>query len=487
MTSTTPAYFWWFKRLSIAMAVWLALLLVARLALGWYADRQMETQLAAVKAAGGPTTWDELNGPPIPDSENAIVAWGKLFATMAPPDSPRSSANEYDHFMLVDGSPARARWTADAKAFVAANPSFYATARSNRAFKLARGAPIGPPPLSFVRGSYNGLREVMNGILDGAMLSHLQGDDREAFARIGDALSLGSALDSDRTLIGQLVGIGIHHAITSTTVAVASDLKLADGSAAGVDRAVIQQLISHFLNDEPLRQRLNDALLADVLFMDQMEPYPKSWMVKPIARLDAARLVRAYISLSQNGKLPADLHDETLLKSIRNTTLPRSSPSVNRRALLRPWTRDGDMGGRLRFLETRDRLRAEQYAAAISLAVRLYHHDHQTWPSNLTQLVPVYLPAVPIDPFGDGLQTMGYAVIKAALTDGGDRPLVYFRLDAEDGVHYRTDRPTYEYTWGDGSINPSSKQLRMGQARDIARWNPKPRTATTQPAAKPVP
>jgi len=32
------------------------------------------------------------------------------------------------------------------------------------------------------------------------------------------------------------------------------------------------------------------------------------------------------------------------------------------------------------------------------LAIRLYHRDHGVWPDTLDQLVPEYLPAVPIDP-----------------------------------------------------------------------------------------
>ena len=47
--------------------------------------------------------------------------------------------------------------------------------------------------------------------------------------------------------------------------------------------------------------------------------------------------------------------------------------------------------------------------AAVALAVRLYRADHAgRWPESLGELVPTYLPAVPIDPFAAGGRPLRY-------------------------------------------------------------------------------
>jgi hypothetical protein len=90
-----------------------------------------------------------------------------------------------------------------------------------------------------------------------------------------------------------------------------------------------------------------------------------------------------------------------------------------------------------------------------------------------------YLPEIPIDPFGDGKQTIGYALIKRGLPDGSDRPLVYSRGHMKDGLFFRTDAPAYGYYIGDGSHKPARNQKEGGQFRDVASWAPE---AGTHPA-----
>jgi hypothetical protein len=95
-----------------------------------------------------------------------------------------------------------------------------------------------------------------------------------------------------------------------------------------------------------------------------------------------------------------------------------------------------------------------------------------------------YLPSMPIDPWGDGEQTLGYALIKECLPDGSDRPLVYSRCGMKDGLFFRIDQPEYSYYTGDGSHRNLSEQKQGGQFRDVASWAPVEGvryTATTQP------
>jgi hypothetical protein len=78
-------------------------------------------------------------------------------------------------------------------------------------------------------------------------------------------------------------------------------------------------------------------------------------------------------------------------------------------------------------------------------------------------LTPKYLPKIPVDPWGDGKQTLGYVVIKGGLPDGADRPLVFSRCNSSDGLFFRADRPAY-------SFYNVHKGKEGGEFRDVARW-----------------
>ena len=82
------------------------------------------------------------------------------------------------------------------------------------------------------------------------------------------------------------------------------------------------------------------------------------------------------------------------------------------------------LGTSTRFLTTDFRCRAERRATAALLALRLYHLDHGRWPAALAELVPAYLPAVPLDPLVGGNRPIGYLVQPRALPGGRDRVLV---------------------------------------------------------------
>lgn len=46
--------------------------------------------------------------------------------------------------------------------------------------------------------------------------------------------------------------------------------------------------------------------------------------------------------------------------------------------------------------------------AATSLAIRLYELDHERPPESLDELIPDYLPAIPLDPFHPDNAIIGY-------------------------------------------------------------------------------
>jgi hypothetical protein len=140
-----------------------------------------------------------------------------------------------------------------------------------------------------------------------------------------------------------------------------------------------------------------------------------------------------------------------------------------------------------RLTETLNRANAERTFAAMSLACQLFRFDKGRWPAGLDELFPDYLPRVPKDPWGDGRQTFGYALLKAALPDGGDRPLLYSRCNATDGLRYRTDAPQYSFYNNPRTQTENGPRiLQTGQFRDVARWAPPPGPDNASPRLKPL-
>jgi hypothetical protein len=136
-----------------------------------------------------------------------------------------------------------------------------------------------------------------------------------------------------------------------------------------------------------------------------------------------------------------------------------------------------------RILEVVRRAQAERDLTAMSLAAHVYQFKHGRWPESLQELA-TELPSVPTDSWGDGKQTLGYALIPGGMPDGSDRPLVYSRDLLRDGLFFRTDEPQYSFYTFDGSNLPPQQQKRGGQFRDVANWVPQPsraQFATTQP------
>jgi len=118
------------------------------------------------------------------------------------------------------------------------------------------------------------------------------------------------------------------------------------------------------------------------------------------------------------------------------------------------------------FIETTNRANAECDMAAMSLACHLYRFDTKEWPKSLDDLRG-YLPSIPIDPWGDGTQTLGYVLIKGGLPDGSDRPLVYSRCGMKDGLFFRTDQPAYSFYTSDGSYTPAEGRQLVATTRPL--------------------
>jgi len=102
------------------------------------------------------------------------------------------------------------QWEALAAASEVANAAAFPPARQARQYPRSQ-VPVSARqfPGGYVYSGWNGARGLANTVIDGALYTHLRGDDAESVERLLDVLHLAHSLRQDPTLVGQLVGIGV--------------------------------------------------------------------------------------------------------------------------------------------------------------------------------------------------------------------------------------------------------------------------------------
>jgi hypothetical protein len=256
----------------------------------------------------------------------------------------------------------------------------------------------------------NGCRQVTNIVGDAALYEHLQGDDHEAIELTRDLLHVSDLLRGDDQP-GEIVRFLVSVGIQASALYRIETITSAVG-----------------LSDDP-----NDR--------------------KALQVRDARSLVRKL--LEQPGT-------EARLRHVYGERYDalKAAPAL------------ADNLEFERAVEQCNRAMAECQMAAMSLACHLFRHEQGRWPANGEELATQLPTPIPRDPWGDGKQTLGYVLVKGGLPDGTDRPLVYSRCESDGQLCYRVDRPAYDFYQGDGSGRPYNENVRGGQFRDVARWQP---------------
>jgi hypothetical protein len=333
------------------------------------------------------------------------------------------SANDKANIMSPSSSnlnytafpPYPAEWHRMEKKDFLANSEARALAHQARSIEHATW-PKWNPPHPTVEYLYD-CRNISNELADAAVYQHIQGNDAAAVESLQDDWHLADLLEneSDKLLVRLLVSEGIQAEIYTRLEIITSNI---------------------VLTNDPANTKALQASVAREL----------------IGRLLTHQDVKTQVN--------DVLRDESRIFHTSGNPNPITKRSIDR------------------VIETINRVNSERDMAAMSLACHLYRFDTGKWPKSLHDLGE-YLPTVPIDPWGDGKQTLGYVLVKGGLPDGSDRPLIYSRGGMKDGLFFRTDEPAYAYYNGDGSHRPGNKQKQGGQFRDVASWAPE---AGTNPA-----
>jgi hypothetical protein len=246
------------------------------------------------------------------------------------------------------------------------------------------------------------------------MYQHVRGDDRAAVELVRDLLGLSESLRSDlqsNDLVRVLVSIGIDAMAAYRLSVITSDVHLSEN--------------------------------------------PADTRALPVG--DATALLKQLLRApSSSGALKKMLKEDP--KAIESVVIAGTQVSAEAS----------------RALEQANRGDVERALVAMSLASHLFKREKGRWPANLDELATKMPGGVPVDPWGDGKQTLGYVLVKG-VTPGepAERPLVYSRCESRDGLFYRVDGPQFGFNVGDGSDRPTNQQKRGGQFRDVTNWQAK--------------
>lgn len=468
-TKSRPHPFPWRGVFLRAAAGMVLLVLVVRLAWGWYAGRLVAAQLEPIRQRGEPTTLAEMPWEDVPDAGNAWLIQQKAIDSVSTTvESPANSTLEY-----YDYPPFPKAWTQRAVASESANAPAMALARQARALTAVQigQRPAEPSQVQF--GYLTGSRKLANTLGDGAVFRHVNGDDAEAVERLIDILHLARSLRHVDFIVPQLVAVGIEAIAAHDVLVIAPEIRVTSGAARPTDRPALREqvrgLIAALLDEDLAWDRLPRSLMAERLMLANSirRNADGTWMIRPLSDMEAVRLRRNIgITIAASRLRTKPAVEAALAECKWDRYDPFTSDSPPRHS--RYFGVGGEGFGR--YLETHSRVIAYRRIAAVALAIRLYQADHDgRRPERLEQLVPDYLTQLPADPYSATGQPFAYLILPGARPDGADRPMLAFTPTGAVGVG---PGPAPEYSWTSWKRPRGNAEIR--QYRDLSRFVPPP-------------
>ncbi len=408
-SAAIPPRFWWLKRLTAAGIVFLFLLLALRIWWGWIAQRRIDAVIAQAKARGEPISAEDfldvqIPGPP---NQNAVVALKASVASVF--YNPAQQAFESQFVFRPPIS------TADQQmlhGIVTANAKAITLARSAADLPAADwGVRLTNPINNVTVPRFIGQTQLARLMRDAAIDHHLHTDDAQAVKDIRAILRQADLLDAAGPfLIAHLCSAAVQGIAADTIQQIAGELQVG-GDGASVQE--VRDLIRSLLNDQKYSFMAAQGWYEERLYTFEIlkqQPLPflnwsgsaAFWIFKPMWELQEVYLFQNFTAIAhalQEPNLPAAKAKLPVI-SINNNDSPLYLTSHYYLMFLMP-TFGGPVGSHFRTL-------TERRAAAVLLALRLYELDHGTPPQNLDQLVPDYLPAVPLDPLSSDIHVLRY-------------------------------------------------------------------------------
>ena len=422
------------------------LLLVVVVLLGhWWWSRRGEKALAAQMAEyakrGEPATLADFNEEEIPDAMNAAIDLRSAATAM------KMTTDDQRAFdMLERHLPMRDKEIALIGKLVGDNGKVFehvATARTKPAvhWKIKFQSPV----ISTLLIDLNPQKQISNLLAAAALLAHHHGDDATAIARVEDMFFISRAIAKQPFTVSHLVSMGISMLASDVLRQIAPDLRVTGGTAIDpsgkpAERRRIEALIADLLDEAPTRAGFRRAMHAErVAQLDGTQLFAKGdtrfiggvmggggpqpafgimgGVLRPVIYQDGLMMVRYTTTVADASREETYPAAKAKAPDVPYEQL-RSVLHVNARLFM------PSLGS---AMERHYRTIVDRRATAVVLAIRLYAADHDgQLPQRLDDLVPKYLPHVPVDAFSPAASPLRYVrgpgepMIYSVNTDGAD-------------------------------------------------------------------
>jgi hypothetical protein len=417
----------WRKLLLIGCGSFLLVLIALDFLWSWFAHARLESAIAAIRTRGEPIDEKDFQPAQIPDSQNA--AWYYQNAENA---FNMVNVKNWDWWTVIQTNDDLAQLNAEVDANKGALDWI---ARARNCNDASWSVPtIDPATGERHLTDLNLRRELANTLSMAVWLEMQNGRDDQALQNTADIIRLSDASQqSFPCVIDNLVSIGISALGTNSIPSLAPRLNIIDTPAAtrptGATRQQVLDLIS-LLNDERrYHEGAKRSLLGQRRFiLDYRDAAAKNagimgfhWMQSPLIDGDSGILLD-FIGRQEKAYDQPDL--QSAKKALPDDSWIRNQSVLQQvfHAYARKWAVPVSQR-----VETYFRGLLDRRAAEVFLAIYLWRADHPgQWPNSLRELVPKYLPAVPLDPFSPIGAEVAYR------PDSPAGPIIY--SVADDGV-----------------------------------------------------
>jgi hypothetical protein len=428
----SPPRYRWTRRIAKGLLVTFILLFIVRIAWAWEARRRLNAAVRECRSPTRPLLAEDFARPPIPDEQNAAALIRGAAAQYVPMDD----WSPLDRFEASQGSALDVNLV---RAWLERNAGPLAQLRRTRDLPAHWGDLSPQSFITLLFSRYRSNVPVMAGVTHyAALLARRDGQHASAVEYWRDGCAVTRAAFAGLTWDDYYAGIRAQDTLTSAILRrvgqIMSD-RVVEPAAPGQLRALLNDL----LDERPFMDGCVRSLCAERLLIleyvralkegragttfdadrDRLNPPTRLERavirtIEPALDLKAVATTReltaavaafeqahlgygAVVSRLPNQKLgPVRTGTYPVDEMLEYTPIPHFATTA-----------------RVCFQSL-----AQRRAAAVAVAVRLYVHDREgLMPGGLPELVPAYLPAVPVDPFGDGKTPLRYLT--------SPRPVVY--------------------------------------------------------------
>lgn len=427
----------WFARLSVGAVLLLALAVGAHWWLGSRAEHKLARLVAEVAARGEPTRVEDLNRNGVADEDNAAVDLRSAARAM----NLKSAAWErFDRYDLK--LPLHEEERAAMRGVVEENAESLRLVRAARGKKGAAWRVVFQSPM--IHTLLPDLREqheLSSLVFAEMLLAHERGDHGEVVERARDGVAMARA-QRVPTLVSYMVGMSVAQRAARHAGDAAVGLRIGAGpgdASPEQTKALIAELLDEtWATDGLVRamqgervmmldvlDRVNDGSLS--LFGPLNGPGPSPTLAGAVAYAGKPAVFKdAAVVLRFEAQLIAQVRSARDWPTIDNGVAPPPGGAMRSMFRVASLMTPGLKRSAQRHFATL----ANRRLAATALAIRMYAVDHEAkLPARLDDLVPRYLPAVPLDPMladgsilkyiGEGEDPRVYSVGADGADDGG--------------------------------------------------------------------